>query len=355
VTGRLLGSAALLALSRPRLWAIGLAGFLARGGIVFFLLPIVALPSVVGVTTFVGPNAVTGAGLSPRFVVLAAASASGIAAWLILGTIVGSLADLAFVREAARTDGEPAPTDDELVRTDGQPARPSLELEGSPGFDPQDAPDRVEGGHVRGGSIARLVCIRFAALLPLGLVAAWGVVRLVEIGYRELVLPGDLARPFFLRVLAAAPDVVVLLIVAWLAAELVGAVAVRLAIVEDRSIVRALGGALRSIVRRPLGSLGVLAGTIGGSLIVVGPGLVTASIAWDGVRRALLGDGSAPAALLAVGVFVATWTAGLVLAGVAAAWRSTAWSSVVLRDLRATGRGALGARAGRLGSDLPSV
>jgi hypothetical protein len=315
VTGRLLGSTALVALSRPRLWAIGLAGFLARGGVIPFLLPIVALPSVVGVTTFVGPNAVTGAGLSPRFVVLAAATASGSAAWLILGTIVGSLADLALVREAARADGEPA----------------------------------------RGGSIARLVCIRLVVLLPLGLVVAWGAVRLVEVGYRELVLPGDLARPFFLRVLAAAPDVVVLLIVAWLVAELVGAVAVRLAIVEDRSIARAIGGALRSIVRRPLGSLGVLAGTIGGSLIVVGPGLVTASIAWDGVRRALLGNGSAPAALLAVGIFVATWTAGLVLAGVAAAWRSAAWSSVVMRDHRGTGRGALGARVGRLGSDLPSV
>lgn len=315
MTGRLLGSAALVTLSRPWLWAIGLAGFLARGGIVPFLLPIVALPSVIGVTTFVGPNAVTGAGLSPRFIVLATATASAVAAWLILGTTVGSLADLALVRDAARADGEPA----------------------------------------RGGSIARLVCIRFAVLLPLGLVVAWGAVRLVEAGYRELVLPGDLARPFFLRVLAAAPDVVVLLIVAWLGAELVGAVAVRLAIVDDRSIIGALGGALRSIVRRPLGSLGVLLATIAGSLIVVGPGLVTASIAWDGVRGALLGDGSAPAALLAVGIFVATWTAGLVLAGAAAAWRSAAWSSVVLRDLQGTGRGALGARAGRRGSDLPSV
>jgi hypothetical protein len=349
VTGRLLGSAALVALSRPRLWAIGLAGFLARGGVIPFLLPIVALPSVVGVTTFVGPNAVTGAGLSPRFVVLAAATASGIAAWLILGTIAGSLADLALVREAARADGEPA------APGRAPEGAPGFVSEGSPGLGPQGAPDRPESGPVRRGSIARLVCIRFAALVPFGLVVAWGAVRIVEVGYRELVLPGDLARPFFLRVLAAAPDVVVLLIVAWLAAELVGAVAVRLAIVEDRSIARAIGGALRSIVRRPLGSLGVLAGTIAGSLIVVGPGLVTASIAWDGVRRALLGNGSAPAALLAVGIFVATWTAGLVLAGVAAAWRSAAWSSVVMRDPRGTGHGALGARAGRLGSDLPSV
>jgi hypothetical protein len=315
VTGRLLRDAASIALARPWLWAIGLAGFLARGGVVLFLLPILALPSVVGVTTFVGPNAITGAGLSARFIAMAAGTASGIAVWLILGTIAGALADLALVREVARAAGEPA----------------------------------------RGGSVARLVCIRLAVLLPLGLVAAWGAARLVAAGYRELTLPGDLARPFFLRVLAAVPDVVVLLVAAWLAAELVGAVAVRLAIVEDRSLVRAIGGALRSILRRPLGALGVLAATFVGSLIVVGSGLVTASLTWDGVRRALLGDGSAPAALLAVGLFVATWTAGLVLAGVAAAWRSAAWSSVVSGGLRASPGGVPGARSERLGAGLPSA
>jgi hypothetical protein len=315
VTGRLLGDAVSIALGRPWLWAIGLAGFLARGGVVLFLLPILALPSVVGVTTFVGPNAVTGAGLSARFVAIAAATGGGLAAWLILGTVAGALADLALVRAVAGADGEP----------------------------------------VRGGSVARLVCIRLAVLLPLGLVVAWGATRLVAAGYRELTLPGDLARPFFLRVVSAVPDVVVLLLVAWLAVELVGAVAVRLAIVEDRSFVRAIGGALRSIVRRPLGALGVLVATLAGSLIVVGPGLVTASIAWDGVRRALLGDGSAPAVLLTVGLFVATWTAGLVLAGVAAAWRSAAWSALVVRSLRAAPGGAPGARVERLGVDLPSA
>jgi hypothetical protein len=323
VTGRLLVGAALVALGRPRLWAIGLAGFLARGGVVPFLLPIVVLPSVVGMATFVGPNAVTGAGLSPSFVVLAVATAIGISAWLVLGTIVGSLADLALVRETARTDLEPN--------------RPSLQPGGAPDRGSEGAPGRAGGLRVGGGSIARLVCIRLAVLLPLGLVVVWSAVRLVDVGYRELVLPGDLARPFLLRVLLGAPDVVSVLIVAWLAAELVGALAVRLAILEDRSIGRALGGALRSVVRHPLGSLGVLAGTIAGSLIVVGPGLLTASLAWNGVRRALLGYGPVSAALLATGAFVATWTVGLVLAGIAAAWRSVAWTLVVLRDHRGTG------------------
>jgi hypothetical protein len=325
VTASLLGGAALVALTRPRLWAIGLAGFLARGGIVPFLLPIVVLPSVVGVATFVGPNAVTGAGLSPSFVVLAVTTAIGISAWLVVGTIVGSLLDRALVRETARTDAGPD-------RPHPQPN--DTQDPGSRG-----APGRAGGGPVEAVSIARLVCIRWVVLLPLGLVVVWGTVRLVDVGYRELVLPGDLARPFFLRVLAGAPDVVALLVVAWLAAELVGALAVRLAILEDRPVGRALGGALGSVGRHPLRSLGVLAATLAGSLIVVGPGLVTASLAWNGARRALLGYGPVSAALLATGAFVATWTVGLVLAGIAAAWRSVAWSLVVLRDHRGTGHG----------------
>ena len=66
MTGGLLGAAALIALARPRLWGLGLAGFLARGGIVLFVLPILTLPSVVGVTTFVGPTAITAAGASEK-------------------------------------------------------------------------------------------------------------------------------------------------------------------------------------------------------------------------------------------------------------------------------------------------
>jgi len=317
VTGGLLGTAALIALTRPRLWAFGLAGFLARGGIVLFVLPILTLPSVVGVTTFVGPTAITAAGLSPRFVALAAVAAAILAAWLVAGTLVVAAVDVALVREALRPD----------------------EAAGWPGADrvgPGDRGDRADRGLVR-----RLFVVRLVTLVPLGLALAWGAARLVDIGYRELILPGDLARPFVLRVLASAPEVVLALLVAWLAGELLGTVAVRLAIVECRSAGPALRGALRSIVRRPLGPLGILVATLGGSIVVVAPPLAAATIAWEAVRTSLLGSAELAPTLLAVGVFVAVWLGGLVLAGIAAAWRSIAWSVALVRDHRGAGAGTV--------------
>lgn len=316
MTGGLLGTAALIALTRPRLWALGLAGFLARGGIVLFVLPILTLPSVVGLTTFVGPTAITAAGLSERFVALAAAAAAILAAWLVAGTLVGAAVDVALVREALLPD----------------------EAAGWPGADPHRGD---LGGNGDRGLVRRLFVVRFVTLIPLGLALALGAARLVDVGYRELILPGDLARPFVLRVLAGAPEVILAILVAWLAGELVGAVAVRLAIVEGRSVGPALRGALRSIVRRPLGPLGILATTLGASVVVVAPPVAAATIAWGAVRTSLLGDAKLAPALLAVGVFVAAWLGGLVLAGIAAAWRSIAWSVALVRDHRGAGAGTV--------------
>ncbi len=313
MTGGLLGTAALIALTRPRLWALGLAGFLARGGIALFVLPILTLPSVVGVTTFVGPTAITAAGLSQRFVALAAVAVAILAAWLVAGTLVGAAVDVALVREALRPD----------------------EAAGSPGADP----DR--GGRGGRGLVRRLFVVRLVTLIPLGLTLAWGAARLVDVGYRELILPGDLARPFVLRVLAGAPEVGLAVLVAWLAGELVGAVAVRLAIIEGRSAGPALRGALRSIVRRPLGPLGIFVATLGGSIVIVAPLVAAATIAWEAVRTSLLGSAELAPALLAVGVFGAVWLGGLVLAGIAAAWRSIAWSVALVRDHRGAGAGTV--------------
>ena len=41
---------------RPALWIVALCGFLARGGIVLLVLPMIPLPSTVGMATFVGPT-----------------------------------------------------------------------------------------------------------------------------------------------------------------------------------------------------------------------------------------------------------------------------------------------------------
>ena len=81
-------------------------------------------------------------------------------------------------------------------------------------------------------------------------------------------------------------------------------------------------------------------GTTIGSLVVVGsPG--ASAVAWSGVRTALLGTSDPAPALGSVAVFVAAWIGALVLAGLAATWRSAAWSLVVLEDHRGGGPPAI--------------
>jgi hypothetical protein len=309
VTRGLLTTAALDALAAPRTWAIGLAGFLARGGIVLFVLPVVVLPSVVGLTTFVGPNSVTAAGLSPSFVVLIVLTSLAVSAAVFLGTLVGTITERALVGEIAAgrvgDAGRPTPMDDSA-------------------------------------RLAALVAIRLIALVPVGLTVALGGVRLGQVGYQELVLPSDSTAPFIVRVLLAAPEVVVAIIVAWLLGELIPAVAVRWVLLDRRGIRAAFGAALVWIAHRPLRSLAVLAATTLGSVVVVGPALVTGTVAWSGVRNALLGGSDSGVALGWVALFVASWLGGLVLAGVAAAWRSAAWSLVVMEDLRVGGPPTIG-------------
>jgi hypothetical protein len=308
VSRGLLTTAALDALSAPRLWAIGLSGFLARGGIVLFALPVIALPSVVGLTTFVGPNSVAAAGLAPRLVVLIALTAGTVAAAIVLGTVVGAATERALVRA--------------VVNRRSMDAGRGMAAAGSP-------------------ALAALVAIRLLALVPLGLAVAVGAARLGQIGYQELILPSDSAAPFVVRVLLAGPEVVAALIVVWLVSELIGAVAVRLALVDHRGIAGALGGALLWIVRRPLRSLAIIACTTLGSVVLVGPALFACTVAWSGVRSALLGGSEPTTALGSVALFVAAWIGGLVLAGVAATWRGAAWSLALVEDHRVGGPPAL--------------
>ncbi len=56
--GGILGTALLVTLTRPATWLVALAGFLIRGGIVWFLIPIVALPTPVGLANALGPSIV---------------------------------------------------------------------------------------------------------------------------------------------------------------------------------------------------------------------------------------------------------------------------------------------------------
>lgn len=302
MTGGPLGAGARIALGAPSLWPVGLAGFLARGGIVLFALPIVALPSVVGLTTFIGPNSVTAAGVAPRLVLLIALTTAVLVVWVVVATLIGAAADRVLVRAVVASEPDA-----------GRALR---------------APDR---------DLPTLFVVRLVSLVPFALAVGIGGARLGQVGYQELVLPADSSAPFVIRVLVGAPEVIALLIGGWLVSELIGACAVRLAMRDDRSAARALGGAIGWVVRHPLRSVGTLGATVVVSVIVVGPLIGLSIAAWARVRDLLMTDVRPLGGLLGVALFVAVWLSALFVAGVVATWRSAAWSLAVVGDHRGGG------------------
>jgi hypothetical protein len=295
-------TAARIVLRAPSLWVLGLAGFLARGGIILFALPIVVLPSVVGLTTFVGPNSVSAAGLAPRFVALVAITTILLVSWIVLATFVGASVDRAIFRAVLPDSGRAA-----------------------------------TNGAAQEHGLAGLFVVRLVSLVPFAIGVALGGLRLGQVGYDELILPSDSTTPFVLRVLRGAPEVVALLVLTWLASELLGAVAVRLAIVEHRSALRSIGRAFGWIARRPARSFGTLLATVVVGVIVIVPAIASAAVVWTMVERVLLGDPRPLAGVAVVALLVVVWAAGLALSGIVAAWRGIAWSLAVVGDHRGGG------------------
>ena len=291
-----LAASLLATLTRPAWWAMALAAFLVRGGVIVVLLPIVSLPTVAGLANAFGPLVVglVFAGPSTTFVVAVVGLALAITAWLLIGGVVAAALDLAQVRDAAR--------DEEL----------------------EDAPPPTSGGP--GVALAA----RLLAHVPTAIVLVLGAVRLVGASYDELIRPGDPAIPVAIRVALRIPDVVTALLVAWALGEVVGGLAVR-HLAWGASLRGAFGRAIRSLVR-PAGLVTFLVTTA--ALVAVIVGSATAgSVAWDHLRVVLLDGGNANDVRLALVVFSLTWVAGLWLLSLVVAWRSAAWTFEVARHL----------------------
>jgi hypothetical protein len=286
-----------------------LAGFLARGGIVLFSLPILVAPSVVGLGTFIGPASITPDGPTTGLIVRIAVWVGLAMVALVTGTIIGAASEI------------------ELVRS-GEALTPGALGQAEP-----------SGGSRR--LLARVVLIRLVGLAPLVIVLAVGLQRLGQIVYLELTLPTNLVTPIGLRVAVQAPEVVGAIVLAWLAGELVAGLAVRLAVRDGSGAGRSLAGACGLLARRPIDILVVSLG----SLLVVIPALALAVLlvegTWQLARAALLGG----AGLAGVGgmlgstlLLVLAWTAGLTLAGALATWRSLGLTLTVGEDHRGSGR-----------------
>jgi len=279
-------------LGRPAWWSMALAAFLVRGGILLALLPIVALPTPAGLANMFSPTIQDFAlgGLTLERLALVGGLAVALFAIIGGGGLVGAWLDHAQLREAAE--------DDEL-ELGWEPAHPS---------------------------VREALALRLTAHLPTILAAGYAAVRLVAETYDELISPGDVAAPLFLRVAARAPDAIAIVVATWLAGETVGSLAARRA-AAGGSVRESLWRSARQLAsRRGLATLALTSAVVLG---VLAPFLLAAGRAWGHLREVILGDAGFLQVGAALMVLVATWILGLAILGVALAWRSAAWTAEV--------------------------
>lgn len=301
--GAAIVAALLVVLPRPDIWAVALAGFLIRGGLLIFLIPIVVVPSPVGFANLVAPTLTTLVlgGVSPALA--AAMAAIGLAAllWLLVGGWLAAATERDIIACVA--------ADEEAVPNAA--ARPT----------------------VAQGRAWRIVFARLAAAVPLAAALLWGSILIVQATYAELTGPSDVTVPIALRVVAAVPEVVALIFGAWVLSETLGALAARRLVLRGESLDSAFFGAWIDLLRRPVGSVVTFLVPTLALAVTVLPSLVAAGLAWDGVRTVMsLGQpGDGLRLVLGLLVFLLVWGVGLTVTGLIAAWRNAVWTVEVLR------------------------
>jgi hypothetical protein len=311
--GAALTGALLVTLASPATWPLALAVFLIRGGVLVVALPIVVLPTPVGLGNILAPTLteVVFGGVSAGFVILVTTIVLAGLVWVFAGGLLAAILEAEAARIVA-ADEEVAPPTWIKARNAAPEGIPAGEL----------APRARRRRAVAG----RIFVARLMAHVPLGAALAWGSVRLVAVTYRELTNPFDVATPLVWRVLRASPEVVVAVVLTWMVGQTVGAIAARRIALGGGGAFRALGEALSIMIRRPLTVLAdfwlptlVLA-------LALAPSALAATSAADVVRAAMSSPADPAWLFLAVVLFVSLWIVGLALTGVICAWRAAVWT-----------------------------
>ena len=295
--------AVLVTLMRPLTWALGLAGFLAGGGLFVVAGPILVLPTPTGLQNALGGpvSTLVFGSLTPGLVARIVSGVAGALLVAVAAVVIGAWAErqgIGVVVEAATADG--------IV--------PPASLEGAPG-------------------VGRVALVRLMGLAPVAIAIAIAWQPVYDAAYRELVLPDDLVTPLPLRVISDVPQLLALIGVTWLLSDAAASVGVRRLVLERRSVLAAWAAGWGHLARRPLR---VIATALLGALVVVvlvGPALAAAAVAWARVREILEGGADPLETVAAVGAWVAIWFGCLLLAGVGAGIRAAAWSLEVPRRL----------------------
>lgn len=295
--GAALTGALLTTLARPASWPLAFGAFLLRGGIVLFVVPIVVLPSPVGL----------GNALGPTLTAIALGSVTGpaiVAGAALAIVVIAALVGAGWLAAALEAEAVRIVAGDEAVAA----LRPR--------------PSRATGGRVAG----RILLARSAAAIPFLIVLAWGSVRLVAVTYGELTSPLDVTTPIVLRVLRATPDVIVAVVLTWMVAEIVGAIAARRIVLGGERAWPAVRGAVATSLRHPLTTLGRFWLPTVVLVVVICLMAVAASLTWGGSGDALEATGDPIAALPSVVGLVLAWIVGSLSTSVVCAWRAAVWT-----------------------------
>lgn len=306
--GATLVASLLVTLARPATWALALATFLVRGGFLLVLAPIVVLPTAVELGNLMAPVLTTllFRGVTPLIALLQVVGGAAFMIWLLVGGLVAAAAETEVVRRVAADDEVWLPGERSRLAPVAHPTR-------------------------------RVLLVRLAAYLPLLLVALpLSSYRFVVVGYDELTSPSAGGLPLAIRIALGAPDAVALLVVTWLLGEMVGALAARRVVLAGDGARRAIGWAFGRLARRPVRNLAlsvVPLVPLAVVLVIVG---TAGSATWDALRAALSIGGDRLLALLLLAVLVALFAGGLLLIGVASAFRAAVWTVDVAGTFGAT-------------------
>lgn len=297
--------ALLTTLASPATWPMALATFLLRGGVLVVALPILVLPSPVGLGNLLGPTIMDVAfqGLTPGIALFVVVFVAAFLGWIVVGGLIAGALEAAAIRTVI-ADDVLAPRDHEA-----RAAAPSDTL-----------------------TPARILGARVIAHLPTAIVFIWASTRLVAIAYRELTSPSDVAVPIAMRVIGGAPEAVAVVGTVLILGEVVGALAARRIVLGEPNVWRALRGSILALGRRPITVLGGFIVPALGLMLVLAPAASAASASWTAVRAALQGPGEAFWGTLLVVLFVGLWMVGLALVAVISAWRAAVWTVLAHGD-----------------------
>jgi hypothetical protein len=312
------GSAAAVAAADPGSWALGLLGFLVRGGALLVVLPILSVPSPVLLSMlFRGEVGMIGRG-ELRLIAIGVGVAVSIVA--IAGVIVSAYADLALAERFVRDP------ESEVLRR---------------GRAPEPLTRRS-----RRSLLWWVASVQAVALLPIIGVISLLVTGVVRSTSDELIAPTTTELSLVARVVTAiGPQLLVALVVLALV-EMLSSLATRRLMAnawgllpdgpDDASETRVALHGVGRLIRRPAR---VLATALTGWLVILlvaGFVLAVSSLAWATTRDVLVSGSSGDpvgwlAATALVALFASVWIGGLGLIGFATALRSGLWTADALR------------------------